>query len=304
MTRPSLYHAFGLILQSDLDLPELQRAPVGSRPDVIIKLGPVGAGISEPIGRGVLWKTAPGRFELEVPNTARYLASHGSEVVIELQPEANPDEVRTYLLGSVAGAVLQQREMFVLHAGGFVHEGRAILVCGRSGAGKSTVLQGLARRGYATMSDDLVPIGLNEAGTCIASPGYPFTRLCQDAAAHHGVGPDSPHFLIKSARKLIFAIEHFDATPRPVARVICLKSHNRDTVEVQAVDPIKACSLLSRFSYRTKFLQGMNLLAPHFEQTIRIATQAPVSLVRRLPTLAGLDPLLDKIEHLIREKSE
>ncbi|MEO8358809.1 MAG: hypothetical protein ABI672_02170 [Vicinamibacteria bacterium] len=45
-----------------------------------------------------------------------------------------------------------------LHAGGVTIRGRAILVPGRSFAGKSTLVEALLKRGAAYLSDDMIPI--------------------------------------------------------------------------------------------------------------------------------------------------
>lgn len=295
------YCAFGLTLQSDLALPELPMVSVSAEPDVRITLGKIETGILSPQGHGGLWKTAPGQLELNVPGIGRYLVSQGNKIQIEPARDATAASLRTMLLGSAAGALLQQRGNFVLHAGGFVHDNRAVLICGRSGAGKSTVLQGMSRRGYATLSDDLLPISLDANESPIASPGYPFTRLCRDAATHYGLDQESPRYLTKSGRKFVMEIDTFDATTRPISHIFCLKSHNRDEVDIEQTSPLKAGSLLSRFSYRSKFLQGMGLLAPQFDFTVKIARKVPLSIVRRPGTLETLEHLLDRIETVLSQ---
>jgi len=297
------YRAFGLTLQSEFALPELPIASSSAEPDVQITVGEIGAGILSPQGHGALWKTVPGQMELNVPGIGRYLVSQGKKIQIEPARESTEAALRTMLLGSVAGALLQQRGHFVLHAGGFVHNRSAVLICGRSGAGKSTVLQGMARRGYATLSDDLLPISLDADESPIASPGYPYTRLCRDAATYYGVSQDSPRFLTKSGRKFVLEIDTFDPTTRPISHIFCLNSYNRDEVDLKPTSALKAGSLLSRFSYRSKFLQGMGLLAPHFDFTVKIARKVPVTLVRRPRTLETLDHLLDRIEATLAQPS-
>lgn len=299
MSRVTTYRAFGLNIQSEIPLPELPETGPEGMPDAFIRWGAIGHGISSPLDHGVLWKTALGQFEINIPEVARYLVTQGRDIIVEPHQGVNEASLRTYLLGSATGALLQQRGYFVLHAGGFVHNGNAILVSGRSGAGKSTTLQGMARRGYATLSDDLIPIHTDSYGMCIASPGYPFTRLCRDAADHYGIGSGSPRFLVKSGRKLVLSIESFEATPRPVSHIFFLKSKNRETVETKPIDILKASALLSKFAYRGKFLKGMRLLPPHFDFTVRVARQAQVTVLHRPATLGGLESVLDKMEELI-----
>lgn len=297
------YHAFGLVIQTDLPLPELTVASTSAKTDVRITVGKIETGIRSPQEQRGFWKTAPGQLELNVPGTARYLATEGTTIQIEPAPDAKPVELRTILLGSVFGALLQQRGFFVLHSGGFVHRGGAVLICGRSGAGKSTVLQGMTRRGFASLSDDLVPISIDPNDVPIASPGYPFTRLCRDAATHYGLSQESPRFLAQSGQKLVLEINNFDTETRPISHIIFLRTHNRNDVQIELASPLQAGSLLFRIGYRSKFLRGMGLLASQFDCTIKIARKVPLSIIHRPGTLETLDHLLDRIETVLTQPS-
>lgn len=292
--------AFGLTIESEIDLPELPFAPAKNERDVQIKVAPIGSGISDPAGRGTLWKTAPGLFEMHVPGTARFLVRDGREILVEPEAEANPAEIRTYLLGSACGALLQQRGYLVLHAGGFVHRDHAVLICGGSGAGKSTVIQGMMQRGFHPMSDDLVPVHFDHDGQAIAHSGYPHTRLCPDAATHFQYDEHSPAFLANAGRKLVVGMTNFDQTPRPIAAIFCLETHNRSGLELERETSLPATSKLIHFSYRRNFLVGMSLRAHQFELATKVAHQVPVFSIRRDTTLKVLDALLDRVDLEIR----
>jgi hypothetical protein len=52
--------------------------------------------------------------------------------------------------------VLGYRDMFVVHGGGLVRDGRAVLLLGATGKGKSTLVAAAANDGWNVLSDDLV----------------------------------------------------------------------------------------------------------------------------------------------------
>ena len=75
-----------------------------------------------------------------------------------------PDEQRAAVdvLGRVVATVLaglHERGITAVHAGAVVHERRAVIVAGRSGQGKTTLVLGLVARGLGLLSDELALAG-------------------------------------------------------------------------------------------------------------------------------------------------
>lgn len=67
--------------------------------------------------------------------------------------------ILTRLELSVAEESVRRSGMVPVHAGGSVVAGRAVLLAGPSGSGKSSLTAGLAFRGHATLGDDVVLLG-------------------------------------------------------------------------------------------------------------------------------------------------
>ena len=116
------------------------------------------------------------------PSVAQYKIKEGSEIVIEPNVKADIDSIRLFLLGTCMGILLQQRNIFCLHASGVVNNmGKAILFMGKSGAGKSTICRYLVEQGYSYIGDDFIPIIRNEQRKLMAIPSYPHTKLWQSS---------------------------------------------------------------------------------------------------------------------------
>lgn len=90
-----------------------------------------------------------GELLLKVDGVANYWVKEGREIVIEPGPAAEAGDVRVFLLGSAFGALLHQRGLPPFHAGAVAMEGKAVLLAGRSGVGKSTLAAELCRRGHS-----------------------------------------------------------------------------------------------------------------------------------------------------------
>src|SRR5579863_9982693 len=123
------YCAYGLSIDSDFALPEL--APgCGREPDVSIRAGSVPETIEQPYAVGVLYWAASGRFLLNMPRIARYLATDGRAIVSERATGADDADVRVFLLGSVFGALLHQRGALPLHGSAVAAASGAVLFLG------------------------------------------------------------------------------------------------------------------------------------------------------------------------------
>src|SRR5450432_2750393 len=102
--------AFGLRFRSELELPELEPGAAGE-PDVIVRLGDAPAELQGGVRVGRHGWATSAAFLFEAPGVARYLVSGGAEVTIEPALAAEASHIRTYLLGSVLGALCYQRGM-------------------------------------------------------------------------------------------------------------------------------------------------------------------------------------------------
>jgi hypothetical protein len=101
---------------------------------------------------------------------ARFHVSGGVEPAASF---ARRDEAIINLLGRLVGGLLprlQRRGITLIHAGAVVHRGRAIVIGGRSGQGKTTLVLGLIARGLGLLSDEFAVIG------CQAGAIAPYRR--------------------------------------------------------------------------------------------------------------------------------
>lgn len=84
--------------------------------------------------------------------------------------------------GTVAAHLLAWRGMIPLHACAVEIGGRAVLIAGTGGAGKSSLMAGLIARGAALVSDDLTALAFHD-GVAGALPGRTTIRLGDAVAA-------------------------------------------------------------------------------------------------------------------------
>lgn len=164
------YRICGLSVASDIDLPGLIAGTAECEPQVTIRRGPVPESLSDPKLVGPTWQIADKQFLLDVPNVARFLLKNGDQIVFAPKSEASAEEVPIFILGTVFGILLHQRQQIVLHASAVEVDGKAIVFCGYSGAGKSTLAAALVQRGYRLITDDVCAITLSDAAPPLVHP--------------------------------------------------------------------------------------------------------------------------------------
>ncbi len=113
---------------------------------------------------------------MNIAELANFRMLNGKEVIINMINDNNKNAVRSYLLGTVMGSILVQRNYLLFHANALEKSGKVIVCMGKSGIGKSTISYILMNRGWKLLSDDLVSI--DEDG--MISQGIPRIKLCKD----------------------------------------------------------------------------------------------------------------------------
>src|SRR6266404_2379122 len=116
------YIAYGLVIASDIELPELiqvpdhESAPIDSRRHVTVRLGRVDrSAIDKPVGGPLLWARR-GDACLFYEETGALRIINGREIVVDLIEGADPRPVRLFLLGPALALLLHQRGLLVVHA--------------------------------------------------------------------------------------------------------------------------------------------------------------------------------------------
>lgn len=276
MATSSTYHCYGLVVASEIELPDLGAPlPDAATPDVVVRLGELEPPTVEPGPYG-LWRDGD-RCGVMVPDVGRYEARAGREIVVDPVAGADPGAVRLFVLGSMMGAVMMQRDHLVLH-GTAVRVGEACaVVLGSSGAGKSTLAAELDRRGLDVLSDDVVPVDAEGR----AVPGYPRIKLWGDALERLGVDSSSLERVRDKHEKFQLPLRRSELGPLPVRWVYVLERHSGGDLQLTPVRGAETFGLLHEHTYRNELLQGPGPVARHLQQSAALMRVARLTRVRR-----------------------
>ena len=183
------YAACGIVLDTDLWLPELEHA---GRPDADCTFHllpeqdrsakPTSWTFERSFADGHPWLSVARHgtgYLLRFSDLADFLVTESGRAISCVPLTGTPIEtVRHLLLDQVLPLVLTMFGRLVLHAGAVEVDGKALVFLGPSGAGKSTLVGALCERGATVLADDCVVVEEDERnGTPWAIPSYAGLRL-------------------------------------------------------------------------------------------------------------------------------
>lgn len=290
------YTAYGLNFSSTLPLPEFRKNDDdAAAPDITIRYGEVPENLQSPSDYGIAWQAEEGKLLLTVERVARYLITGNDRVVVEPLPRSREPDVRAFLLGSVLGALLHGRQIFVLHASVVQTGGGAVLFMGNSGAGKSTLLGAFLKRGYAMLSDDKAGITLDDSGRIQVLTGFPRVRLTKNVV-------EKLRFPVREADfngeldKYIIPVEKFCSEPQPVKAAYALAVHNRTEIVIEPLPVIEQFETLNYHTYRRRFILQKTQRETHFRILKALTGEIAVKQITRPVHPFQIEELVERIE--------
>lgn len=273
----TLRSCYGLVIDSEIPLPELGSEHPGGSVDVTIRrgrlAGPPPDATILPLG---LWR-GPGLVGLDVSGTASYEIREGREILVDEAPGADPLAVRLFLLGTVMGALMMQRGHLVLHGNAFRVGDACAVVVGRSGAGKSTLAAELLRRGHDVLADDVVPVDADG----LALPGYPRIKLWVDAVTRLGLDSTGLERVATAVDKFQLPIVRRWSDPLPLRWIYVLERHEGADLQITPATGMETFGLLHEHTYRHELVHGDEAVRDHLRLCSRLMAHASVSRVTR-----------------------
>jgi hypothetical protein len=194
-----------------------------------------------------------------------YRKGHG--VTVELGAQADPADEGLYLNGSVYAAAASINGFYPLHASAIAVDGQVIAFTGPAGAGKSTLIAELGRRGYPMVCDDTLILSTPAAGPIQALPGHKRLKLTSSAFELTGAAQQE---------RVAQTIEKHYATPAAgtITRILPLTALFLLVEGPQAaVEPVRGGACL-RALQDDHYTQGLFLAANRPDRAERFAQLA------------------------------
>jgi hypothetical protein len=298
------YRICGLSVQSDIVLPGLLAGEPDCLPQVTIRRGPVPESLPGAQLVGPTWQIADKQFLLDVPNVARFLLNNGDQIVFAPESEASAEEVPIFIVGTVFGILLHQREQVVLHASAVEVDGKAIMFCGSSGAGKSTLAAALVQRGYRLVTDDVCAITFSDAAHPIVHPDGRQLKLWAEAIEQlklEGIRGER----VRGCLEKFYVEPHCAASEAlPLGAVYVLNEAGpSNTPGIEQPNVVDAALFLRWHAYRPLLVSRLAQKRQYFRAVAQIANKSGVFRLIRPLDFAAMPEVLSWLERHWRNLS-
>jgi hypothetical protein len=224
--------------------------------------------------------------------------SGGSRLDVRWSDPAQLHDIPAVVQGAGLAMALHLRGDFILHASAVAVAGRAILVIGNSGAGKSSTAAALVRAGCPLVSDDMAVLDVEGEGVAVRR-GPLRMRVYEDSARAAGWAGPLPRLFrhpVFDDKRYIDVPGTLQAESAEVAAIFVLQPRDGGSgrVLIERLEPRAALAPLLRNIYRASFLDSdRSKLAA--ERCAWIASRIPVASVRRPESLEALPEIAGSI---------
>ncbi|HEY6549664.1 MAG TPA: hypothetical protein VIY71_00525 [Solirubrobacterales bacterium] len=234
---------YGFTIKSELPLERLNAA-AGTRGELRIELagGPLRAPSQEPVSTligegGQCWYASyeleNGGCLVELPPTVSFLLEPDEGRIVVNSLDADAELLEHRIASSAICTLLAMRGDLVLHASAVEVGGRAVLFCGPTLRGKSTLARVLGEAGCRVLGEDGIAIGL-DGDRPTAFPGARGVRV--RSRNRNGGG--------RQRTNLVTDPGDGEPPPCPVGTVVLLDERG-GALEVEPLQPAQALALLT-----------------------------------------------------------
>lgn len=290
------YRVSGLSVASEIELPGLIAGSAARDPDVTIRRGQVPETLTGATASGPTWQVAGRQFLLRIPDIARFLLNDGHEIVFAPASDQAAVDMPIFLLGTVFGILLHQREQIVLHASAVRVNGKAVLFAGSSGAGKSTLAAALAQRGYPLVTDDVCTLTIGGDGPLVHPDGRQL-KLWAQAIDRLDLAQQRGERVRASLEKFYVEPNEVFTEPLPLGAVYALReARPPHKPGIERPNVVDAALLLRRNAYRPLLVRRMNQKANYFHAATTIANVAGIFHLTRALDFAKMPEVIAWLE--------
>lgn len=296
-TQTFTYQAFGLSFRSELEIPEFLPLPDSWPIDIQINLGSIAPEYFEDITFQAFWKPTSDYFVFDVPETARYLVENGRHITIEPATQADPNNIRLFLLGTCLGAIFHQRELLPIHGSAITTPKGCVIFSGEIGVGKSTLATAFYKKGYDIIADDIALVRFYSDRMIAVEPSFPQIKLSTDIAEILGIETAELAYVGQNTMKYKLPIhKQFHRIPEPLTKIFFIERHQGDHFQIDPLIGFRKFTLLSQNTYRKSLIEGLGKTRSHFHQSNLLTCCISMNMVRRPANGLRLLELADFLE--------
>lgn len=269
--------AFGIIIESQIELPELFTTAADMAPQVKISLGHVPKKLDNAITGNPWYEIANGKFLLRVEGIADYYVTDGNAITIEPNEKATQEDIRVFLLNSVMAQLLHQRGLFLLHGSGAIIKNKAVLFLGSSSTGKTSITLDLYQRGYPLTGDELCAVTIENRKPKLL-PGIPQLNVWEDTLVKSGEMTSEYQTIRNGINKYAVSVkENFCMDAAEISDIIILNNNNSQKLNLKQLQGAQKFKKIMLNAFRLNITEKSGPKESNYLHVIAIANHARIS---------------------------
>ena len=224
--------------------------------DVRIEITTIKKEVATPLYDDGFFRLNQNEFSMDVENVGWFYAANGKYISMVLNPKATQENIELYLNGSTYGAILHQRKIMPMHASCFVFNNKGIMLCGESGAGKSSLTAAMVFDGNAFLTDDVTPILLSDEELFIWTLSDRI-KLWEDSLLQLNKEKKGLSRIDPETDKFYFPIASYKNSTFPLNHIFLISFHEKSEIKFQKLTGAEKVTALRNEIYRLEYLHGM-----------------------------------------------
>ncbi|MBR6359531.1 MAG: hypothetical protein IKS11_07770 [Lachnospiraceae bacterium] len=205
----------------------------------------------------------------------------GNLICYDLKAPAYLQAFIGFILGWAFSMILHQRGMLAIHCSCIGTGSGAVLISGRSGAGKSTVTSRLLCKGFRLMADDIAAVQA-EPGKILAYPAFPYQKLCRDVAQEQDEPLEKLLYINEKKDKFLMPYKgDFSCEPEPLKALVLLEANEDEEFSIRELKGVERWNRCMDSLFISPLL-GRNLSDPFFAiPTLTLASTVKIVCISR-----------------------
>lgn len=301
MIKENFYSLYGLKVKSELKINELM--PLRDRGleyDVEVKIGKIPNEKLNKIHKYTYFCGENDNFTFCIDDVSNYDIANGDTITVEPLIDTCEQEVKTFLLGTSFGMLLQQKNLIAIHGGAVVVNNKAIVITGDQGAGKSTLVNGFRHRGFGFMADDVSVTGVDLNGDIVIKSAYPQQKVCKDAMIKMGYNLEDFKLIDEGRQKYVVPVtKTFRHEDLNLGAIFYITKDNVEEVKIEEIKGTEKLNILINNIYRIELLRLIGMNKEYFTKCLNIAKKIPIFKITRPVDGFTIDEQMEKIEKIM-----
>ncbi len=266
--------------------------------DVLLKQVKEPRTVKVPLYADSFWQINQNEFSMQVEGVGRFYACNGIDVEYAPAEDATQAMVELYLNGSVYGAILHQRNILPLHGSSFVWKGRGILLCGESGAGKSSLTAAFCMAGAEFLTDDVTPI-LFTGDVPEIMPLSDRIKLWNDSLSQLKQETNSLTAITPGFEKYYFPMQSRNLN-FSLHQLFIIETADVTGIETEVLTGTKLFTSLRNEVYRWEYLNAMPETESYYLEKLLILSQKVETLKVKRPHAIPIEDMLNFLNKQIK----